>query len=238
MPPFEALLGDVVEAGPKLRGEDSAADVLPRSMLLSLSATSQSESKSALQIDERDLDHPVAGKRLNAVKKLRLVSAAEEDAKTMPDRLARAAWKLTGEGTLPRRIIVFCSSRNSAIKAKKAVTKFANGHKKADIPKREIAAQLFVGARRVRERQALAEWLGKHGFIAGISAESTLPSFVFATSAGEVGVDLDADHMVGDLVAFERMVQRFGRVNRRGEGEADIHVLIDRDGPMPKKQWS
>jgi len=32
--------------------------------------------------------------------------------------------------------------------------------------------------------------------------------FLGATSAGEVGVDLDADHMVCDLVAWERMVQR------------------------------
>jgi CRISPR-associated endonuclease/helicase Cas3 len=34
-----------------------------------------------------------------------------------------------------------------------------------------------------------------------------------------VGVDIDADHMVSDLVAWERMVQRLGRVNRLGEFE-------------------
>jgi CRISPR-associated endonuclease/helicase Cas3 len=46
-----------------------------------------------------------------------------------------------------------------------------------------------------------------------------------ATAAGEVGVDIDADHMVCDLVAWERMVQRLGRVNRRGKGDAEVVVL-------------
>ena len=49
--------------------------------------------------------------------------------------------------------------------------------------------------------------------------------FLVATSAGEVGVDLDADHMVCDLVPWERMVQRLGRVNRRGVGTAKVHVI-------------
>ena len=45
-------------------------------------------------------------------------------------------------------------------------------------------------------------------------------------SAGEVGLDLDADHMVCDLVTWERMVQRLGRVNRRAEpGVADVEVV-------------
>ena len=36
------------------------------------------------------------------------------------------------------------------------------------------------------------------------------------TSAGEVGVNISADHMVCDLSTFETMTQRFGRVNRFG----------------------
>ena len=45
-------------------------------------------------------------------------------------------------------------------------------------------------------------------------------------------MDLDADHAVCDLVAWERMVQRLGRVNRRGEGAAEVPVV---DGPLPDK---
>ena len=40
--------------------------------------------------------------------------------------------------------------------------------------------------------------------------------------------------MVCDLVPWERMVQRLGRVNRRGEGDATI-VVVHGDEPKPKK---
>ncbi len=40
-------------------------------------------------------------------------------------------------------------------------------------------------------------------------------------------MDLDADHMVSDLVSWERMVQRLGRVNRRGDGDASVIVAVN-----------
>ncbi len=40
--------------------------------------------------------------------------------------------------------------------------------------------------------------------------------FLVCTSAGEVGVNISADHLVSDLSTFESMAQRFGRVNRFG----------------------
>jgi CRISPR-associated endonuclease/helicase Cas3 len=86
-----------------------------------------------------------------------------------------------------------------------------------------------VGARRVLERTKVAVWLVEHGFVErtdGTRAVSHGPTFLVATSAGEVGVDMDADHMVCDLVAWERMVQRLGRVNRRGDGDKDAKVVV------------
>lgn len=40
--------------------------------------------------------------------------------------------------------------------------------------------------------------------------------YLVCTSAGEVGVDMSADHLVCDLAPFDSMAQRFGRVNRFG----------------------
>ena len=48
-------------------------------------------------------------------------------------------------------------------------------------------------------------------------AEETV--YLVCTSAGEVGVNLSAKHLVCDLTTFESMAQRFGRVNRFGEHE-------------------
>jgi len=49
--------------------------------------------------------------------------------------------------------------------------------------------------------------------------------YLVCTSAGEVGIDMSADHMVCDLSTLESMVQRLGRVNRFGEAEARIDVV-------------
>ncbi len=44
--------------------------------------------------------------------------------------------------------------------------------------------------------------------------------FLVCTSAGEVGVNISADHLICDLSPFDSMAQRFGRVNRFGVCEA------------------
>ena len=51
--------------------------------------------------------------------------------------------------------------------------------------------------------------------------------FLVATSAGEVGVNLDADHLVCDLTTLNSMIQRLGRVNRLGRDDADFVARVD-----------
>lgn len=52
--------------------------------------------------------------------------------------------------------------------------------------------------------------------------------FLVCTAAGEVGVDMSADHLVCDLSTYDGMAQRFGRVNRYGLGDARIDVVVPR----------
>jgi len=50
--------------------------------------------------------------------------------------------------------------------------------------------------------------------------------YLVCTSAGEVGVNISADHLVCDLTTFDSMAQRFGRVNRFGDSkDTRIHVV-------------
>ena len=81
----------------------------------------------------------------------------------------------------------------------------------------------------MHEREKLFDWLKEHGFVGETKRKPQVPTFLIATSAGEVGVDLDADHMACDLVEWERMVQRLGRVNRRGGDDriAIVDVIFD-----------
>jgi len=233
VPPFEKLLQRVTDLQTELRGAAEYEELIPRPALLSLSATGRHGDGDVLTITDKDLQHKIAARRLRAAKRLRLIEP-ENDETDLVTRLANEAWSLSENGTAAHRIIVFCNSRSTAMKVDQEVEKLA-GDKNKDVSKQKVARQLFVGARRVRERQQVATWLETHAFLAGTEAATDKPAFVFATSAGEVGVDLDADHMVGDLVAFERMVQRFGRVNRRGDGDAEIRVLLERDQPDKKE---
>ncbi len=225
VPPFELMLQSVASNQATFGAAAEVASLIPPFQLISLSATGRSQHSDAVCLTDDDLEHPEVKKRLDASKRLSLQDI--DDSKSLPEKLANEAWSLAERGQACVRIIVFSNSRDDAEKAKKAIEKLAKGDKKKGIAEVPIKAQLFVGARRVREREDAANWLKTHGFLASGKATPDRPLFVFATSAGEVGVDLDADHMVCDLVAWERMVQRLGRVNRRGDGDARVVVLAE-----------
>ncbi|MGL4420519.1 MAG: type I-G CRISPR-associated helicase/endonuclease Cas3g [Gemmataceae bacterium] len=50
--------------------------------------------------------------------------------------------------------------------------------------------------------------------------------FLICTSAGEVGIDISADDLICDLTTLDCMAQRLGRVNRRGEKDATVIVVL------------
>ncbi len=79
--------------------------------------------------------------------------------------------------------------------------------------KRDIV--LLTGTMRGKERDELVEKPEFKRFLKCATPSETV--YLVCTSAGEVGVDISADHMVCDLSTFESMAQRFGRVNRYGE---------------------
>ncbi len=228
VPPFEMLLESIASGtfGPKAKGP------VPEFRLMSLSATGRKRTGVPFTLTAEDLKHPVVKQRLEATKLLSVRRLGEDEG--LAQALAEEAWKLTAQGTAPLRVIVFCDKREVASEAKKAVELLAKGNKPEDRPARDIETELFVGGRRIQERKIAADKLASLGFIAGSSVARHKPAFVFATSAGEVGVDLDADHMVSDLVAWDRMVQRLGRVNRLGKRAARVIVLLDA-GPKPSK---
>ncbi|MFN0024353.1 MAG: type I-U CRISPR-associated helicase/endonuclease Cas3 [Parvularculaceae bacterium] len=246
VPPFAHLLR-AIERDAKLSPKaDAERSIVPRLHLLPLSATLRNpggakEDRRPFRLKEGDEDD-LTKRRINAKKRLKLL---ELDVNSADAQLAKAAWDLASKDGEFSRIVVFCDRRDkkedgraaTAQGVKEEIEKLAKGDKKADRPRTAIhAPELLVGARRVREREHTAARLRTLGFIGdNNNARSTLdkPAFLIATSAGEVGVDLDAEHLVCDLVAWERMVQRLGRVNRRGRGEAEVVVFWSK--PEAKK---
>ncbi len=214
VPAFERLIEQIAGGkdaqGRSLRPALPLDQLVPRLQLMSLSATGRTEHGDVMRLTEADHRHPVVKQRLAATKRLSIATAVAD--KELPEALAEAAWELSGGGAA--RIIVFCTSRDHAQKVRDHLEKRPGA-----------VAELFVGGRRVHEREEAADRLAELGFLAGRGHVRTQPMFVIATAAGEVGVDLDADHAVCDVVAWERIVQRLGRVNRRGDGDARVVVV-------------
>lgn len=234
VPPFERLLERIALEASDLGPSGEVEPRPPTPRLLSLSATGRSRGGEPFDLDESDLLHPVVAQRLGAPKRV-VVERLESNA-DLAEIAATRAWELSSNGDRCIRCIVFLTKREDAEKAKAKLAKLAglDKQKKGDAP--AAAVELLVGARRVYERARAAERLEELGFLAGSTVPRERPVFLFATSAGEVGIDLDADHMVCDLVPWERMVQRLGRVNRRGLGEAQVVVLdppSDTKSPSP-----
>ena len=233
VPPFERLLERIAldrdkdnVLGPK---EAKDRDLIPRFRLLPLSATGRDrgEGDDVFRLTEQDREDAVVEARLDARKRLMFKPVGEKN--KLEERLAEEAWALYDEEKVPVRVLIYCNSRDVAGETKKAIE---TRMKSAQIPPENV--QLFVGARRVKEREDAKNKLEELGFFSANDALDK-PAFVVATSAGEVGVDLDADHMVMDLVPFERMIQRLGRVNRLGgEGrKAHIVVIEEPDKSLP-----
>ena len=220
--PFEALLRKVeAESDGKLGAQAGLNHHLPAFRLMSLSATGRDVGdRSVFRLDERDSKESLVLQRLKAEKRLRVVEL--EGQQSLVDSIANRAIAI-GSGDTPRRVLVYCNSRNDAVKVRNEIDKRCEQRKKKGELASGHASELLVGERRIYERTKLEDWLESHGFLGGSEGPPDAPTFLIATSAGEVGVDLDADHLVCDLVAYERMVQRLGRVNRRGgEGRTAI----------------
>jgi CRISPR-associated endonuclease/helicase Cas3 len=219
VPPFEKLLEaiekDVGDFGPRT---EACRGLIPSFKLLSLSATGRERQGDTFRLDEEDLKDDFVKQRLDAAKRIKLGPALTES--DLPAKMANQAWE-RGAGGHP--VIVFCNSRKTAQKVYDQLQEKLKKNFKEDFTKPDFVIgdvlELIVGARRVHEREKLSQCAAFKRFLGKRSAESNetlLPAFLVCTSAGEVGIDIDADHMVCDLVPWERMVQRLGRVNRSG----------------------
>ena len=234
-PPFEALLRQIAAQrdgtlGPA--GGAATANVVPPFRLMSLSATGREmpePSVTVFRLEDEDRRDAVVHERLTARKRLRIHEF--DDATRLVPELAERACSL-GVKRGPARVLVYCDRRDDAERVKREI----ENRMKRD--KCSARIQLLVGGRRVREREHLSKWLEDHGLLGGADDPPEQPTFLIATSAGEVGVDLNADHMACDLVEWERMVQRLGRVNRRGKGNAHIEVIAAPHAREKPEEWT
>ena len=202
--PFEALLRRIEEL------QTAAGGPLPPFHFLPLSATLGSEEAFTLLDPERE------GGTLS-----RVLSAPKRPAWHTPpgmglstevfrDKLLERAREFAGHTA---RVVVYLDRLKDVSAVQARLSKQFPGHVVA-----------LTGTMRGHERDLLVDHRVFSRFLSANDAGEGV-AFLVSTSAGEVGVDLYADQMICDLVPADRMIQRFGRVNRAGIGEATVDIF-------------
>ena len=236
---FEAMLrtietGQCPIPGPatgSFAGRNARDALPPRLRVLPLFASPRCVESDAFGLSANDWADETVRRRLDAEKILSIEDL--DGSRSLDAALAERAFAmmqdaLAGGGSV--RIAIFCDRPRDAAQ----VALRLRSRSKKERP--EAAVIDFSCDRRVHEHCAATEKLKEYGLLAGSDAAPAIPVFLIATAAGEIAVDLDADHMVCDLVAWERMVLRLGRVNRRGLVRSSVLVIDQgpRGGGRPK----
>ena len=204
--PFGKLIHSIAEV--------QQAQKAPRPLrLMELSATQRKQNAAARfsLTDEEKAESPIS-QRLHAVKRLHIDEGAENDDAAVR-KIVALALQYKDER---KRVLVYVRRPQDA---RRIADELAKATDRAHVA-------LLTGRVRGYERDVLAETNLFKGFRSDPDRQSPEAThYLVATSAGEVGVDLDADHLVCDLTTLDSMVQRLGRVNRLGGRVADIHVV-------------
>ncbi len=164
-------------------------------------------------------------RRLRAKKGIKFHPAKRDEIAKRIGEMARSRWKPSGQA-----VMVFVRTIDDVKTVHQVLT-----DKKEGVSADQV--RVLTGTLRGLERDRLAT--EDEVFARFLPEPRVTPKpgtvYLVCTSAGEVGVDISADHMVCDLTTLDSMAQRLGRVNRRGSGAAEIDVLYETD-PDPKKK--
>ncbi len=169
--------------------------------------------------------------RITAKKTLSITTLGEKS--NLDEQLAESAGKLATDHP-GSRIVIFVRTPKQVDDVRKALIKKDKS--------RENKIAMLTGTMRGLERDELVtpptgesqhEPRIMQRFLNPDNNPAEGECFLISTSAGEVGFDLNADHMVCDLAPLDSLIQRLGRVNRRGKGNAIIKMLAE--VPVQKK---
>lgn len=207
--PFQQLLNTIEEEQTleekRAKGEQSVGLPWKKLRVMELTATprsQESDGQSPFRLTPEDLKHPTVRQRYFAVKKLTHVP--QRDQKKVWAELADKALEFRDS---KRAILIFANTVEDVTKTRETLVK-------RGIAEGQI--EILTGTMRGLERDGLVKKPVFQRFLKGKSTdEETM--YLICTSAGEVGVNISADHGVFDLSPFDSFAQRCGRINRFGK---------------------
>jgi CRISPR-associated endonuclease/helicase Cas3 len=202
--------------------------------VMELSATSRRSTGPVLKLEPQDEEDQVTGRvvkdRLDAEKILYIHQPQIGPGDRRADIVKKAAEKLVELSIQHRdakaKVLIYVRSPEEAQEVIRLLSRKLG--KDAD---HRIA--LLTGTIRGHERDRLMRENPVYRALLNPNASVKEAVFLVSTSAGEVGIDIDADHMVCDLTTLDSLIQRLGRVNRRGgEGrDARVDVVVKLEEP-------
>lgn len=181
--------------------------------VMELSATARAVRGEALALTTDDEADEVVVDRLDASKRLVLHRV---DKGKLVQRLVELACAHDGARA---KVLVY-------VRAPETAQKVADGLERSIGESERSRVAVLTGTVRGFERDLLVTTDPVYRALLDPSAEVTESVYLVSTSAGEVGIDLDADHMVCDATTLDSMIQRLGRVNRRGGPGRDARVDV------------
>jgi CRISPR-associated endonuclease/helicase Cas3 len=224
-PAFSDLLRAVAQeqATEAKRSGHPAATVRPV-RVMELSATRRETDGKPFTLEPEDEHDSIVQERITATKRLYLRELPRENrvAGWPHQEIVRRAMDHSGSAC---KVLVYVRTPDD-------VKKVASALRDALEPNGDGRVALLTGTMRGYERDTLVK--DNPVFRAMLESDASVEQTIYlvSTSAGEVGIDLDADHMVCDLTTLDALIQRLGRVNRRGgkgrEARVDVVASIDR----------
>lgn len=171
--------------------------------IMELSATRRGVTGHVFTLEPEDETDQIVRDRLDAQKSLRFHESDEEKP------TAKLAELAARHEASPCKVLIYARDPETVLKVKTELYK-----KLGRTAEPRIA--LLTGTMRGYERDQLVK--KNEVYLALLNADQIVKETVYliSTSAGEVGIDLDADNLICDLTTLDSIIQRFGRVNRKG----------------------
>lgn len=218
--PFQQLLSSIET---EQRLERATLGKPLRVIALTATPHSRPDAPKPFGLSDADRGNADVRKRLDAKKGIAFHQVGSEKA-TVAEKVAELALRYKDVEGLA--ILVFVSTLKDI---DSVVAQFRRAKLSDNVLK------VLTGTIRGYERDQLVNTAVFKRFLSGEKVPDNKTVFIVANSAGEVGIDISADHLVCDLSSFESMAQRLGRVNRRGDGDATVDVVHPQFGVAPEK---
>jgi CRISPR-associated endonuclease/helicase Cas3 len=245
-PAFGDLLRALAQEQRSEANRSGQPDITMRPIrVMELSATRRGTDGNVFTLEPEDEHDSIVQERITATKRLYLrelpkeqIAKEVEEQKLSREKADKEIQKRVAEwphqeivrramdhNGSPSKVLVYVRTPDDAKNVGEQLSKKLG-------PNSEGRVALLTGTMRGYERDALLK--DDPVFRAMLDPTATVERTVYlvSTSAGEVGIDLDADHMVCDLTTLDALIQRLGRVNRRGgnERQARVEVVAGIDG--------